>query len=591
MAAPTDWYVDQSGGNDTTGDGSSGNPYLTITKVDTVAAADDRVFVKNNSAAGTTATLSKALHIRGCNSSFVQDGTRPIIDATGVTNAILLGNTACDGASFSNMEWSGATGDGLEGVAGVLDTIFFRCVAHDNGGSGFGYPSTSTVSRNAFVLCASYNNTGQGFVCSTQALVLYCASIGNGSGMNVSTAGCAVGCVDSDSAGLGYVGSINARFIGCRSYGSGGTSGMTAMAHGIVFGCRVSDAVGNGINLSGADDASLRDWNVAIDNGTDINTADVPRAIVGGNGTTAGIPGWKNAAGDDLTVLPTGALFNQQMVLLDGINDEWLTPGYSPEIKGGEAPAEVDPVVIHKVSKEFWDTDGGETVTLTVQNASATGNTVKSGGALGTECTIQSESETTIVVTTPAGTVGRKDLYVITAAGSAFTWTDGIQYLELGDNSPIGEYFKAIEAKLQDNSTVATTDSNIIIGETIDLLGLNDDKFPRIENSIEIIKGAGYAAQRDIDFIVRHHVVGYIRRDTDSYDFDDLVELCNFGIETRTFIYGMLDDKQNGNSPCNGFLKFEGFPLIYYDFELIPKISVFIIEVEAHIRLTDTQTR
>lgn len=55
-----DWYIATTG-NDTTGDGSSGNPYLTLAKAHTVAASGDTVYV----AAGTytLATLAFAKNI------------------------------------------------------------------------------------------------------------------------------------------------------------------------------------------------------------------------------------------------------------------------------------------------------------------------------------------------------------------------------------------------------------------------------------------------------------------------------------------------------------------------------------------------
>jgi hypothetical protein len=100
-----DTYVNSATGNDTTGNGSSGNPYATIQKgLDVHAAAGDRVIVQVGSGYTITAGLTKATNgstpgsnqpnrLIGCTSTPF-DGGRPVITINGSTiTAISLSGT------------------------------------------------------------------------------------------------------------------------------------------------------------------------------------------------------------------------------------------------------------------------------------------------------------------------------------------------------------------------------------------------------------------------------------------------------------------------------------------------------------------
>lgn len=61
------WYINADTGNDTTGDGSSGNPWLTISKAHTEASADDTVVCQDSTATftWTTQVFTKNLTVQG----------------------------------------------------------------------------------------------------------------------------------------------------------------------------------------------------------------------------------------------------------------------------------------------------------------------------------------------------------------------------------------------------------------------------------------------------------------------------------------------------------------------------------------------
>jgi len=243
--------------------------------------------------------------------------------------------------------------------------------------------------------------------------------------------------------------------------------------------------------------------------------------------------------------------------------------------------------VIRSVSKRYWDKDGGEQISIVVENGSADGHIVTCEG---TPCTVVSESASLIVITTPALTAGTYDLTVQTSDGRNDTFTDAITAMNYGSDSPVGLFFKALETKLK-TCTYITDSANVIVGESKDLFAHEDSNFPRIEVLCKVFNGSGYASQRSMDSRLRVIVVGYIKRTSDEVNFDDMVTLTNFGIELSALIYGLLDDKSNGLISVPGFLKFSGYPSAYYDFELIPKISTALLEVEVDFQLDDTQTR
>jgi hypothetical protein len=91
-------------------------------------------------------------------------------------------------------------------------------------------------------------------------------------------------------------------------------------------------------------------------------------------------------------------------------------------------------IVIRSVSSRVWDIIGGETINITVENASLSGNTVYVGN---NGCTVITENSTLITITTPAVSAGTYNLTVYTNALSSDTLTSYISV----ENKTSGNYF------------------------------------------------------------------------------------------------------------------------------------------------------
>jgi len=329
------WYVKQSTGDDSTGDGSSGNPYKTITKVDTVASALDHVYVAEDSPSGRSDTFTKKLFIHGCNTSWTVGAATPAIDGTGQTNCLVANDTACDGSLLEYLEFKNATGDGFDAVAGVVELGLFRCIAHDNGLSGFGPATTSTISNWMYLLCYAYDNGLSGIVLSAYCKAILCVAEGNGTyGIyGVTTASEAILCLTYDNATDGIGHSLRGVSVMNRCYGNAGSGGIVVGQSSTVVLNRCTDN-DYGIAYGTADYWSMVAYNAVLGNTTDdlTPTADTIEVLEGNE--ESGDKGWRDTASDDYAVIPPAAIFNDPLDLPDSINQLFITAGYLPDYYG-----------------------------------------------------------------------------------------------------------------------------------------------------------------------------------------------------------------------------------------------------------------
>jgi hypothetical protein len=202
VAAGTTWYV-TTGGNDTTGDGSSGNPYATITKAQSMAVDGDTIDV----AAGSyteSIVVTKRLTIQGKGS-----GSNPAVDTiivpTDTSKATIRlqakGTSATDRLvikdmlltdGFAGIYFQANSGDytTLDNVACVNnshvgiqtdiggstvhpDLVLHNCNLSSNGGHGF-YGNTSGIFDGIqFINCHMDNNAGLGLYLVGRVTGLY----------------------------------------------------------------------------------------------------------------------------------------------------------------------------------------------------------------------------------------------------------------------------------------------------------------------------------------------------------------------------------------------------------------------------------
>jgi len=129
------YYINADTGNDTTGNGSQGNPWLTISKAYTSAASGDTIICQDSTATYTfaTQTFTKSLTIQGES----DDASGAIFDAggLGVRWAFDTVSVQIDKLTFRN-------GDAPPEIAGIIPGIFYAkgngttliyndCIFHD----------------------------------------------------------------------------------------------------------------------------------------------------------------------------------------------------------------------------------------------------------------------------------------------------------------------------------------------------------------------------------------------------------------------------------------------------------------------------
>jgi len=180
MAAPTNYYVDPTSGNDTTGDGSSGTPWATMNKALTTITRDLTNGDQINLKAGTDDVLSAAM---------------PLGTYGAPTNAaplIIRGytTTANDGGI------GGISGGGTTGLISTAnDNHFFIDLKLHNTGSN----TIAAVDReSAFINCEIANTTARGVVADNSTSVINCyfhtisgsEAIDGGGGEAITITGC-----------------------------------------------------------------------------------------------------------------------------------------------------------------------------------------------------------------------------------------------------------------------------------------------------------------------------------------------------------------------------------------------------------------
>lgn len=156
--------------------------------------------------------------------------------------------------------------------------------------------------------------------------------------------------------------------------------------------------------------------------------------------------------------------------------------------------------------------------------------------------------------------------------------------------SAFSDFFTALNTKYASSSYVTDTD-NIVFGESVDVMSLGEDSFPRLETLVIKAKCNGYADQRNLEWALRFGTAGFIKVDNDTphLTLSELSQITNFGVETVSLVYQLLDDKQSGSLVLDSFEKFGEYPEIFIEKELFPNTVAFLFAHEAHFLLPDTE--
>jgi hypothetical protein len=156
---------------------------------------------------------------------------------------------------------------------------------------------------------------------------------------------------------------------------------------------------------------------------------------------------------------------------------------------------------------------------------------------------------------------------------------------------PLSDFLETLMHKYVENSTFVNDPTNIVMGESLNgLIHKNDDMFPRLELLITKLKFDGYIDQRNMNQGFRFSVAGHLRRDSNDTIPQDMWDAVRWGRELVQILFTLNDDRIAGNPPCDGYIQMGGFPEVFFEYELFPKITSVILIAEAEIQLSDTFT-
>lgn len=324
--ATTTYYVDPTASGSTEV-GTQANPWLKLQdgfdgKNGVAPNGDVNILCKHTNTPDETITVAIDMDqgegvaatyykIIGVNSSWVNDGTRYVINADSPAANVILHSGARDFVWYENLEMYGATGDGWDNGANyTVGLVFVNCYSHDNGAGGFDcyYASGTTTFPWVFFRCSANLNTGMGFDSILGGLVFIdCEAIDNTShGWTANTAGynLCIGCIahsnGNGGTGDGFKVSEFTALINCISDGNV-VDGVDCAAENLlaiacrftangVYGVDCSGGVLEALNLYLTNGTAARDgaqFSMTVD-GTDYNLTAGTEGYAGGAGGGAG---------------------------------------------------------------------------------------------------------------------------------------------------------------------------------------------------------------------------------------------------------------------------------------------------------------
>ena len=154
-----------------------------------------------------------------------------------------------------------------------------------------------------------------------------------------------------------------------------------------------------------------------------------------------------------------------------------------------------------------------------------------------------------------------------------------------------GELMRWFKNQILSQGTWVTDPANFVFYESNDIMGLTDDKFPRLELQVMSAPNRNFIAQRLMDKECVYSVQGYIRRPEDKNPTDDEALLIyDFHAETEKLIYSIHDAVQRGDDNLpQGFVKISGSTNAYIEVEIEPRTSSFVFVFTADFSALDTQ--
>jgi len=344
-------YVDQdaSGANDGTSEADAyTDPVsaLGVTAGDTlhIAKATADYAISTPLQFTGTGSITSLVVIIGYNTSFVIDGSRPVIDA-GSTHAYCFRlDAAQDYFHIYNIEMKNATTHGITGATTTTGCVLINIWTHDctaTGINGFQY--------SRFINCISSANALGIKTPANGGFVLYCLVYDNsgiGIDINSNIAAVVSNCLIYDNGGIGLDTNHMTYVKNTVCHGNTGDNINVFSNNSVIDACRITLSGGYGI------DGGATSQNTFVLNTYIPNTGE---ALANTSGATNGVlhtlanasldlndlvgtdldGGYTDSTIDDYNTLSTASVYNGSIDMGDGVNFTYATAGLVPTASGG----------------------------------------------------------------------------------------------------------------------------------------------------------------------------------------------------------------------------------------------------------------
>lgn len=243
-----EYYVATTG-DDSTGDGSEGNPWATPGFAAAQIAADDIVWVKDGTYTITTSTPGAAgpvvlpagvrCKMEGYLTTAGDRGAIPVVSAgaVGSINIFKLDGTFNSTHLISHMEADGNSQSSVKGFLGTDYDTTYKCVSRN---CTTGYDTCRSTACRAFDCTTGFANPRNSDLCWASGCT---------TGFNVTDNGVsAINCIASGGA-TGFDSIFQSRFVGCFAYGQSGDGFSVSGSHSVDFvNCLAVSCGGYGFN-------------------------------------------------------------------------------------------------------------------------------------------------------------------------------------------------------------------------------------------------------------------------------------------------------------------------------------------------------
>jgi len=266
------------------------------------------------------------IYLIGCNGSFVENGTKVVLD--GHDLAAQCVETNKNFYVVRNVDAMQAVANGFTTISTATPAgwVLVNVDSHDHGADGWGAAGGAGWLQSTWIRCRAYNNISHGWgVVTNGPGFVGCSAIGNGQrGWTGGSYYKMYGCIAHQNGGWGVYMNYGL-MANCVVDGNGesvGSTGGVIVSDGpvVIVNSRITDNTGYGLNASTAMVYSIN--NTFLNNTSGATTGSVVISILDGADTniTTGAEGYISEEGNNFGLLPTAAGYRVSLALGDGIN-------------------------------------------------------------------------------------------------------------------------------------------------------------------------------------------------------------------------------------------------------------------------------